>query len=545
VQAGLLNNLRTPTSIDSGRTNEPLAGSFQWIPSFQRVLFWMVILFAVILAVETTLRIPFPWDMYFWAESPFMTNMLKLHNHLPIFTDPADGNSFVYSPGLEYLTFAVLKPLGLELDVRYCRLVSTLLGLMAAGFGAMAVSRFARSAFTAAKSKLFFVATWSVIWLVLSKNFMADITHPDNLHAFHATLVFWLTLTALETRRLGLAALTVMVAGLGVFAKQTNALALLGPLLAFAIRNPWGWRQWLLLLPLGGLILGISVYLLWLPHYARFFTFDLPAHQGFWPTKLYAMITDFLTMDRALLAFLAFIAVLSLWHLRGQARPYLVCWCSVGLFSVLPATLAYLKSMGIWNNLIIFQVWFVMLVWPFFGILLEWLAVARPTESDGHFAGWDIRVIPGAIAVLAVGFLVLLFPMKLPPRYGYYAYGRAIESAVRADLQAGRKVLVSHGTEFLIRSGDTTVPRDRANSILEMNWGEVGNFSAMRERIKGRYYDRIYLIMGDWYGPQLLDSIGRNYVVDRIVPAPAYTARHIYGYSEMMEDCRILSPRTN
>src|SRR6267154_1316659 len=120
--------------------------------SFFRIsICWIVFLFVVISVVETALRIRFPWDLYIWAESPFLTDMIKLDHHMPVFTAPADGNSFVYSPGLEYITFALLKPFGLELDIRFCRLVSTLLGIMAAGFGALAVRRLAGSTIAAAR----------------------------------------------------------------------------------------------------------------------------------------------------------------------------------------------------------------------------------------------------------------------------------------------------------------------------------------------------------------------------------------------------------
>jgi len=197
------------TRMPADKLNETLPGPAH-IHLLRRIVYWMVILFALVLAVETVLRIVFPWDMYLWSESPFMTNMLKLHNHQPVYSTPADGNSFVYSPGLEYLTFALLKPFGLELDIRFCRLVSTLLGVMAAGFGALAVRRLAGSTIAAARTRIFFIATWCVIWLVLSKNFLADITHPDNIHMFHATLIFWLCLSALETKRFGLAVLTIV-----------------------------------------------------------------------------------------------------------------------------------------------------------------------------------------------------------------------------------------------------------------------------------------------------------------------------------------------
>src|ERR1700691_5694801 len=101
----------------------------------------IIFAFVAVLAVETALRIRFPYDLYFWSESPFLTNLMKLDHHQPIYTNPADGNSFVYSPGLEYLSFAILKPFGLELDIRFCRLVSVALGVFASGFGALAARR--------------------------------------------------------------------------------------------------------------------------------------------------------------------------------------------------------------------------------------------------------------------------------------------------------------------------------------------------------------------------------------------------------------------
>src|ERR1043166_8416411 len=87
----------------------------QWLVRF---LAGVVATWRVWLAVVEVLRLQFPWDLFVWAESPFMTNMLKLDLGRPLFGPPADGNSFVYSPGLEYVTFAVLKPLGLQLDIR-------------------------------------------------------------------------------------------------------------------------------------------------------------------------------------------------------------------------------------------------------------------------------------------------------------------------------------------------------------------------------------------------------------------------------------------
>ncbi|MDB6065760.1 MAG: hypothetical protein JWR26_1968 [Pedosphaera sp.] len=515
----------------------------QGLSIYWKVVYAIVVLFVAVLMVETAFRIKFPWDLYLWSESPFLTNMMKLEQHLPVYSAPADGNSFVYSPGLEYITFALLKPFGLELDIRFCRLVSVLLGLMASGFGALAVTRLTRSLIAVGRTKLFFFVTWGIIWLVLSKNFMADITHPDNLHAFHATLIFWLCITAIEKKRFGLAMLTMVCAGMGVLTKQTEVFCFLGPALAFAIFKPWGWARWLLLVAAGGISLMVSLHLLWMPEYGRFFTFDLPSHQGIWPTKSYSLILDMLTMDRSLLLCLGLIAIPCLWSIGGNARRYLVCWACVGVFAVLPNVAAYMKSMGMWNNLIIFQVWSILIVWPVFGMLVDSLRNAKAGSQEGTIATWDRRIIPMMVYALMMLFLLLLLPMKVPPRSGYYTYGQTIEASVKRDVAAGLKVLSSHGTEFLIHAGVKEVPRDRSNTLLEMGFGNVASKSEMMMRINAHYYDRIYLLMGKWYGPEIMEGIDKNYVLDSVVPSPPYKPRLIYGYGELMEDCLILSPR--
>jgi hypothetical protein len=507
------------------------------------VVYAIIFAFVALLAVETALRIRFPYDLYFWPESPFLTNLMKLDHHQPVYTNPADGNSFVYSPGLEYLCFAILKPFGLELDIRFCRLVSVALGLLASGFGALAVNRLVRSCVSVARPRLFFFATWGLIWLVLSKNFLADIDHPDNLHAFHATFIFWLSFLALETRRFGVAVLTMLVAGVGVFTKQTESLSVAGPALVFAIYNPWGWRRWLLLAAVGAVMLAISVHLLWLPPYAKFWTLDLLRHQKIWPTRSYLMLNDILYMDRGVLLCLTFFALPCIWALRNAARRYFICWLCIGFFTVSPNVLAYLKTMGIWNNLIIFQIWMIMLVWPFFAILTDSVPAARPAPGEATTPVWNSPLLPAAICALTLFFLLLLLPMKVPPRPGDYAFARQLEDAVRADLHAGRKVLLSHSTEILIRAGVTDPPFDRCNSVLEMFAGKLDDKSDIKSRLDAHYYDRIYLVAGAWYESNVLAVLNRNYMTNYVIPRSPYKSRLIYGYGELMEDCPVLSPR--
>ncbi len=534
---------------DNRRTTETPAGSLFFSEQRLRTFFWaaicsIVFLYVAVSVVETALRMRFPWDLYVWAESPFLTDMIKLDHHLPVFTAPADGNSFVYSPGLEYITYALLKPFGLELDIRFCRLVSVLIGVLAAGCGAMAIRRIARATSTLGRSRLFGFVTWGVVFLVLSKNFTADIPHPDNLQALHALLVFWLCLTALETKRFGLAVATMIVAGVGVFTKQVEVIAFVGPAAAFALLGEWGWKRWLLLAGIGVAVAAISLYLLWLPRYARFYTFDLLAHQGLDLKKISMAVSDLLRRDRGALLILSIPAGWRLWRAQGAARRYLICWVAVGCFSTPLNMAAYLKTSGIWNNLILFELWLILIVWPFVGMLLDGRLTVTTEVSDEKTTDRIPRIPVMAGCALTLVFLGLLVPIKKPPGADDYRYCGAIQAMVNADVQAGRKVLVAHGAEFLLRAGVRDVPRDLANTIYELDRGGVASLSEINTRIEAGYYDRIYLIKGAWYGEETLKNLAKHYHVDSTIPGVAY-GRHgpwVFGYQDLMLDCPVLSP---
>ena len=92
-----------------------------------------------LLLVELALRVAFPCDLVSWSESPFMTDMMKVANGNRVFLNLLDVNSFVYSPGLVYLTSALLGPFGLATDVRFPRVVTIAIGLGAAAVGGASV----------------------------------------------------------------------------------------------------------------------------------------------------------------------------------------------------------------------------------------------------------------------------------------------------------------------------------------------------------------------------------------------------------------------
>ena len=499
----------------------------------------LVVGYLILLAVETILRTIFPWDMHMWSESPFLTNLLKLESHQPIFTTPADANSFVYSPGLEYITFHLLRPFGVELDIRYCRLINDLLGVAAAGCGAVLWRQLVRTEGGWGRFADSFWLNWGILTLVLFKNFTADVPHPDNLHTLHAVLTFLLCFKALETRRAGLALLTMAVAGVGVLTKQTEALAFVGPAAALAIYNVWG-RRWFLFAGVGVLSFGLSLGLLWHPPFARFYTFELLSHQGLLPSKLGDFITSLCWLDRGALLGLAFLAIALFWRRGAAARRFLICWFLIGFFCIAPNMLAYLKTFGASNNLGILEVWFALLAWPMAVQVME----SFPRILQEHRA--SAEATPGSrrdlvALVLTSALLLFLVPIKGPPSRDLYRYCRAVDTAVHQDIRAGRKVLVSHGTEFLIRAGDLNPPLDRVNSFLELMAGRADESTGTRSRIASGYYDRIYLFKEDWYEPDVVDLIHKNYNVDFVIPGVQYWRSVASGNQALCTKCEVLS----
>ena len=509
-----------------------------WQRWLVRFLFVVVIVYLAWLTAVIGLRAQFPWDLFMWPESPFMTNMLKLERGQPLFGPAADGNSFVYAPGLEYITFALLKPLGLHLDIRFCRLVNVAIGLSA---GVLAGLTMRRALKMVAPDNRFPHFAWlggGVAVLVIFRNFTADVTHPDNLVMLHTAGVFLLTLWAWREKRFGVAVLVMLFAGWGVFAKQILALSFLGPVVVFARFNPWGWRKWFVLVAVGVLSAASAVVVLAWSHDARFFLLELLPSQGIHLTRFYWMTIDLVTADRAFLLMLGLIAVGFLWRSGPAGREYVQFCAAIGVFSVCPNVASYVKAMGVWNNLIIFQLWLVLLVWPAIAL---WLTRAanrcRPAADEAPIFDWTV-------VVLLVAFVGLLLPSKTPAHPVMYDRCREIQKLVDADIQAGRKVLIGHGMIYLLRAGSREVPLDRVNTLLELRMADRVGLSRFGERVRTHYYDRMFLTVEEWYPPEIIAEIETYYQVETVIPKIQASDHIATGrYLALIAPCRILVPR--
>lgn len=499
----------------------------------------LVAILFVLLCVATYRRVIFPWDMYLWPESPLLTDLMKLRLHLPVYSNPADGNSFVYSPGLEYLCYALLSPAGLELNVLWIRLVSITCAAIAACFAALAILKAGKP-----KSTLlicYLPMCWAVVILALGKNYMFEIGHPDNLHALHGLLLFWLCLLAVDTRKFWVAVVTMIVGGVGLYAKQTEAVAWVGPALVFLWLRPWGWKRSIILAAIGALTCALALALLWGRPYAKLFTWTLLTHQEIIPGKIWLVLHEILVIHNGLLQLVTIAGAICFAWGNQRTRQYFLCWLCVGFFVVVPSISAVLKVEGYFNNLTFFRVWMFLMALPFMASLVDSLGAA---ESPYPFHLLNPKLVRLGICLIAIGSCVWLLPHRTPPKPDFVQYCQAIDDSVNRDVKAQRKILIGHGTEFLIHAGSEAVPLDRANTILEMNLGKIGESSAMKERLRQQYYDRIYLLASKWYGPEMLAVINENYREESTIKGAEYKYTYTSGYTaELMEDCHVLVRR--
>ncbi len=492
----------------------------------------------------TALRVQYPYDHLIWSESPFLTNMLKLHNDVELYGPPADTNSFVYSPGLELACYALLAPLGLHLDVRACRVVNVgfaLAAMVAAGSYMLAATRTMATAGVADRGPdrtavaLLLTATAG---LVLFKNFTFDLCHPDNLHALAVAGGIALAERALTRESLPLAIATAGLLGLSILVKQTAALTGVG----VGVFLAWsGWRRWgprRSLVVVAAAVATTSLAAWWLlvyhPH-GRFWLFDVLVRHPKYLTKLEQLWGfDALMLHRAPLWLGAlFVALRGLFGENARLRASTGLWLFGGAFGALPALSAYIKEFGLFNNLVAIDLWAALLVVP---TLITW--------AESHLDRRP-RTDKGIVAAAALTLVTLgLYPNKEVPRRGHLRYGRELEAALTADRAAHRRVLVAHGTAAWIRAGLREVPLDRSNSALELVAGRHEALSDTYRRVLARHYDRIYV---GWpgYGPLTEAALQQEYtVVDKIRGVSLRDPAIQVGWStQMVADILIYEPR--
>lgn len=459
-------------------------------------------------AVEEIPRILFPWDLRMFSESVLLTDMLKMTAGHGPYSPPADENSFIYAPGLEYLTFGLLRPFGAQLDIRACRAVTVLVGLASALVAGRIVVRFAEALGPLRHARTARFVAGAAAALLVFKSYTADACHPDNLYCLHAMLVIALCDAAIDRQSYRAAAAAIAVAGLGIAVKQTavpGALGALAVVLWFCGRAFGPTRS--------ALLAGVSAVCVaagaWLVFHGpgKFWALDIPSRQTIEIERLYGLVGHVMSVPHRVLLLLTFVpSVLFLGMLTGQrATTLLGAWLVLGATEVVPSLASYFKVLGWWNNLTILDLWAAL---PVLGVIAHVVHSPR----DPH------RVLARAVAGGAFAtFFVAVMPTRAWPTHRQFELGRGLDNAVASDIASGRRVLVSIGAVTLVHAGVLDIPLDRASSIAERSFAGLDDFAETRSRLSEHYYGAIYLFGAEapGYPPDVQQVIDANYHTTR------------------------------
>ena len=457
----------------------------------------------LLLLVEEVPRVLFPWDLRVYSESPFLTTMLKLTAGEGPYTQASDSNSYIYSPGLAYLTYGLLRPLGAQLDIRACRAVTVAISVLSAVVAGGLVERLWRSLSGTAKSLPVRVLASAIAALLVFTNYTADACHPDGLYALHAMLLIALTADAIESGDQRRAMVVLALAGAGVLVKQTAVFGLAGAALSmlwFCGRR-WGTER-SALLALWGLACVAGASGIVLHGWGSYWAFELISREPVQWFRFYELVGQVTTVPHRLFVAVAFAPCALFLGMQGdeKLRKVLAAWAAIGLTEVLPSLGAYLKIWGSWNNLVIVESWMAL---PVLAVAIHFVGLGREQAL-----GAGARAVAGGALVT---LLVSLVPTRAAPTDGQVAFGLALDESIRRDAASGKRVLVSHGASTLIHNGITSVPLDRAVSALELASAGNSDFTEMRGRFAKHAYDKVYLLTPPPYSQEVQATIDANY----------------------------------
>jgi hypothetical protein len=500
----------------------------------EALLVALAVVLVLLLVGEEVSRVLFPWDLRYFSESPFLTDMMKLSSGAGVYTAPEDGNSYIYAPGLGYVTYAILRPLGAQLDIRACRAVTVAIGFASAAVAGGVTHRFLSLLGGRPAGRGERITAMCAAALVIFINYTADACHPDNLYGLHAMALIALTFAAVDASSYRRALVAVALAAVGIAAKQTAVLGLVGSLavLLYFCGRRWGAARSSLLVA-WGLGLALVVAFVAFRGWGWVWAFEVVSHQSVEPERAPNLLAHYVNEPHRLFLSLTFLPCAFYVFLKGsdRTRKLWAVWLAVGVTEAWPALLSYFKAWGYWNNLIIIDLWASL---PVVAVLLHALHTSREKGA--------IEVRAAAGGALGI-FLVSLVPTRSAATHGQYEFGRALDEAVASDVQQGKRVLVSHGAATLVHAGALDVPLDRAISISELgNAHMVGAMAATNERFASKRYDKIYLVLG--YAPEVQSTIEANYHQTGQIPGDNWhdSADRLAVQSFMVGGARILEP---
>jgi hypothetical protein len=430
-------------------------------------------------------------DILMWAESPYVNDIIKWRTGTPLYSPPADFDSFYYTPGSQLLTYAIASLVGAPTSIPAYRLIQVGYVITAALVTLVATRRLIGLVASTPREEP--TAIWGALLAMLAflaagnsiTSEFAHLLHNDALSLLVCAVAFHLLVTYAESHRISTLAALALVPAAGFLVKQSLLIwgvLIVGYLLFFdRPRRP---RQIVLFsLAAFGLVAGVygAGWLIW----DHAFDYWVITGLGSRPVSLLRGI------EHGLVSWAYFAAGLAGGMVIFRALPdirvlglWIVWLLLLGTETYTSGIAWTLNHMGPGS----------MLAMPWLGVALlaVWPAAA---PADWKTFAWLRSAAACAGTVLLLnGLGMVRIPVPSVPQ-DIERYVRAIESEVQGyDLS---RVLIDHGSWLYLPAG--IVMKDRSAAISEAGYSATGDFSGFLERIRTLYYVRI--LVHDFDGP--------------------------------------------
>lgn len=425
----------------------------------------------------------FPADIWIWSEGDFVNDIMKFSTGYPLYSAPANHDSYTYVPGAQLLTYFIAWPFGKVGSIPFYRLIQlgyTAAAAFVATLSCRLILRVARPGSRVFQQWFWSAFCYAACFLMATNSITNRFTHNlhgDALAQLVNMVAFYLLLRYIETRSRRVLWAMALLVPLGFLVKQN--LLIWGVLYA-GFLVVWGgpWRRLVLFSAAAGALFGVLIatcYAIW-GHPFYYWTFYLLAHHAVSPLRSFQHVLD-------TWAYYAAVLLGGLTVLRDRKPDALTgAWLiSIGLLCVETYTsgIAWMLN-HIGPGSLLAGVWFLA------GLASVWNSAIQSAKWHPAEAWIRAGVFTTAVALMFSGMGLVRVPLR-PVSDDAYRYVHDIEREFAG--KPANRILLDVGDWVYLK--DRVIMRDRAPCIGEEGYANSGDFSGFLSRIRSRYYSKI------------------------------------------------------
>ncbi|HEX6125581.1 MAG TPA: hypothetical protein VFZ23_09450 [Pyrinomonadaceae bacterium] len=429
----------------------------------------------------------FPADVFIWSESDFVNDIIKFRQGYPIFTDHANNESLVYLPGAQLLTYSLAKIAGAATSLPLYRAIQLLFVAGAAVFAFLCCRRLVQLA-APENAQLPDSRIWGLVWLPILflaatnslTNPFVHLLHNDALALLLSIFGYWLLVEYEATGNRRLLWFMLIVPGVGFWVKQNLILWGFIYFVYLWFRGQGLSRARTVLIGLGGALGVVSSvlisYLLWGDHFV-YWTYTVLSERK--------------------------ISVVRSFHHLIEVWPYLAAGLVGGVVLLERGFGRLVGLWAVWLFLILTQVYTTGVAWTLSHIgpgslmAASWFMAALPFLWDRIAPAVSLKQARAAefvklgasvaIVCLSFGGLGMIRPPVKPFGDDALRYIHEIENEF--DGLRPEEVLLDLGSWVYLPRG--VVMKDRAATIGDRGYANIGDFSGILDRLNNRRYKKI------------------------------------------------------